>query len=116
MAAFYRATLTEFLADNPNKILGALLGSYQHNELQKRQTQAWQDEIEILKSAVAEILRVAPTAPSWSLLLEYPIPRRLKRLDAVLLAGDIIFCLESSTKSPTIAAEYKYLFNRTTAS
>ena len=97
MAAFYRATLTEFLAHSPDEILGALLRSYQHNELQKRQTQAWEIEIVILKSVAAEILRVAPTAASWSLLLEYPIPRRLKRLDAVLLAADVIFCLEFKT-------------------
>src|SRR6185503_19457309 len=31
-------------------------------------------------------------------LLEYPIPRRHKRLDAVLLAADVIFCLEFKTE------------------
>src|ERR1700751_2467198 len=97
MASYYRATLDAFVAQPPNEILGALLGSYQHNELQKRQTKAWQIEIEVLKSAVAELLRLAPSADSWSLLLEYPIPRRSKRLDAVLLAADIIFCLEFKT-------------------
>jgi hypothetical protein len=97
MASYYRATLDAFVAQPPNEILGALLGSYQHNELQKRQTKAWQIEIEVLKSAVAELLRLAPSADSWSLLLEYPIPRRSKRLDAVLLAADVIFCLEFKT-------------------
>ena len=30
--------------------------------------------------------------------MEYPIPRRHKRLDAVLLAGDVIICLEFKTE------------------
>ena len=97
MAAFYRATLTEFLAQSSDEILGALLRSYQHNELQKRQTKAWQIEIEVLKSASTELLLLAPEAASWSLLLEYPIPRRSKRLDAVFLAADVILCLEFKT-------------------
>jgi hypothetical protein len=98
MAAFYRAVLTDFLADSPKEILGALLHSYQHNELQKRQTKAWEKEIAILKATCAELIRLAPSSANWSLLLEYPIPRRPKRLDAVLLAADIIICLEFKTE------------------
>ena len=97
MAAFYRASLADFLAHSPDEILGALLRSYQHNELQKRQTKAWEIEIEILKSASADLIRQRPDAANWSLLLEYPIPRRHKRLDAVVLAADVIFCLEFKT-------------------
>ena len=101
MATFYRATLTDFLAHSPDEILGALLRSYQHNELQKRQTKAWEKEIEILKVTCAELIRLAPIAAKWSLLMEYPIPRRPKRLDAVLLAADVIVCLEFKTKDKT---------------
>src|ERR1700746_996589 len=97
MAAFYRAALSEFLAQSSDAILGTLLRCYPHTELQKRQTKAWQIEIEVLKSVATELLRLAPSAASWSLLLEYPIPRRSKRLDAVLLTADIIFCLEFKT-------------------
>ena len=57
MAAFYRAVLADFLADSPKEILGALLHSYQHNELQKRQTKAWEKEIAILKAACAELIQ-----------------------------------------------------------
>src|SRR6266550_2720382 len=107
MAAFYRAALSEFLAQSSDEILGALLRSYQHSELQKRQTKAWQIEIEVLKSASTELLRLAPSAATWSLLLEYPIPRRSKRLDAVFLAADVILCLEFKTldKAHSIQAD-----------
>lgn len=98
MAAFYRATLADFLVHSPDEILGALLRSYQHNELQKRQTKAWEKEIQVLKATCAELIRLAPISTKWTLLLEYPIPRRHKRLDAVLLAADVIFCLEFKTE------------------
>lgn len=97
MAAFYRGKLADFLSHSRDEILGSLLRSYQHNELQKRQTKAWEIEIKILKSACAELLRLTPNAADWCLLLEYPIPRRSKRLDSVLLADDVIFCLEFKT-------------------
>ncbi|MGA2557273.1 MAG: hypothetical protein ABSG04_13465, partial [Verrucomicrobiota bacterium] len=97
MAAFYRASLADFLTHSPDEILGSLLRSYQHNELQKRQTKAWEMEIEVLKSVFPKLIQHIPTAANWSLLLEYPIPRRPKRLDAVLLAGDVILCLVFKT-------------------
>ena len=97
MAAFYRAAFPDFLVHSLDEILGSLLRSYQHGELQKRQIKAWEVEIEILKSACTDIIRLTPTAAKWFVLLEYPIPRRQKRIDALLLASDVIFCLEFKT-------------------
>jgi len=101
MAAFYRATLADFLVHTSDEILGTLLRSYQHNELQKRQTKAWEKEIPILKATCAELIRLAAISTKWVLLLEYPIPRRHKRLDVVLLASDMIFCIEFKTEDKT---------------
>ena len=98
MAAFYRATIAEFLTHTPFEILGTLQHFYHHNELQKQQTQAWEIEIKLLKKSFENIVLLSPSTAKWSLLLEYPIPRRQKRLDAVLLAEDLIFCLEFKTK------------------
>ena len=98
MAAAYRATLDCFLTDESARIVGSLTTGHQHNELQKRQIKAWEREIEVLKSSCGELIRVAPAAARWSLLLEYSIPRRSKRLDAVLLAEDVVFCLEFKTE------------------
>ena len=109
MAAFYRAILSEFLSDETARIVGLLSLANQHNELQKRQIKAWECEIEVLKSACSELISIAPEAALWSVLLEYPIPRRHKRLDAVLLASDIIFCLEFKTldKSHSLQARHQ---------
>jgi hypothetical protein len=98
MAAFYRANLADFLSEDSSRIIGILPSGNQHNELQKRQIKAWEREIVVLKSACGELVRLSPVTVKWSLLLEYPIPRRHKRLDAVLLAAEIIFCLEFKTE------------------
>lgn len=97
MGAFYRASVAEFLTHTSDEILGSLLRSYQHQELRKNQTKAWQIEIEILKDTLADVINQLSAAKTWTLLLEYPIPRRQKRLDGVLLASDVIFCLEFKT-------------------
>lgn len=98
MSAYYRATLEAFLADDPKRVLGVLTAATPHNELQRKQIKAWEREIRVLKSSFGDLLHNAPDAAKWELLLEYPIPRRMKRLDGVLLAADVIFCLEFKTE------------------
>lgn len=63
--------------------------------------------MEILDSVCNELVAHDSTTGHWSLLLEYPIPRRHKRLDAVLLANDVIICIEFKTedKAHSIAAQ-----------
>lgn len=66
-------------------------------ELKEKQTEAWQVQLDALKAAAADLIEWKHEARQWGVLLEYPIPRRQKRVDAVLLAGDIILCLEFKT-------------------
>ena len=98
MAAFYRANLEQFLADDSSRIIGSLASRTQHTDLKKKQIKAWEREVRVLKAACHELASVNQSSLSWSLLLEYPIPRRHKRLDAVLLSEDVIFCLEFKTE------------------
>ncbi len=67
-------------------------------DLKQRQTTAWEKQIEVLNSACEALVREIPTSGAWGLLVEYPIPRRQKRVDAVLLAADLIFCVEFKTE------------------
>ena len=87
----------KFIWEIWDEILGSLLHSYQHNELQRQQSKAWEVEIAVLKTTCADLIRLDSNSARWSLLLEYPIPRRHKRLDGVLVAADVIFCLEFKT-------------------
>jgi hypothetical protein len=107
MSAFYRATLTDFLSHSSQQVIGCLTAAFQHSELQKRQIKAWEAEIAVLKESCVRLLKAKPITKKWSLILEYPIPRRRKRLDAVLLARDVILCVEFKTRdrSHSLAAD-----------
>jgi hypothetical protein len=96
--AYYRATIAQFLKDSPDKIVGRLSSAIQHNELQRRQIRAWQVEIDVLKSSFTELLNADSSAAKWSVLMEYPIPRRPKRLDVAILARNVVLCLEFKTE------------------
>jgi hypothetical protein len=98
MGAFYRARLSEFLAHTSLQIVVSLSSAYQHTDLKRRQIKAWEQEISVLKSAFTELTRSTASAREWFVLLEYPIPRRQKRLDTVVLAGNVIICLEFKTR------------------
>lgn len=101
MPAYYRATLAEFLADEPARILGVLASRSEQQgftDLKQRQIRAWEVEISALRATAAELATSQPTSGEWGLLLEYPIPRRQKRIDAVLLAADVILCVEFKTE------------------
>src|SRR5260370_36943379 len=101
MGAFYRCTLKEFLTDDANRILGELTAGNSLSgfaELKHRQTKAWQREIEALKATSQALIAQDASCGSWVLLLVYPIPRRQCRIDAVVLAADVIVCLEFKTE------------------
>lgn len=100
MPAYYRATFDEFLAQSDAEILGALTaaqGAEGHVTAYNAQIPAWQEQLAALRST-CEWLRVhKPESGTWSLLLEYPIPRRQKRIDTVVLSKRRIYCLEFKT-------------------
>ena len=110
MPAYYRTTLAEFLADDPSRILGVLASrSAQQGftDLKQRQTHAWERQITSLRATASQLAESRPASGQWGLLLEYPIPRRQKRIDAVLLAADVIFCVEFKTEEREHTAQAK---------
>ena len=104
MPAYYRSSVAEFIDDDPERILGVLAtenvkaGFVDHKN---RATTAWKIEIEVLKTTCKEFLNESVEFGNWALFLEYPIPRRQKRIDVVLLARDVIVCIEFKTGAKT---------------
>ncbi len=47
-----------------------------------------------MKTQLSQLCGAMPTAYGWGVLLEFPIPRRQQRVDAILLASHLIFVLE----------------------
>lgn len=82
---YYKNTISNFLKDTDNEILGKLSTSYEYT-LEQDQTNAWIYEIEILKKTLTQY--------SGSILFEYSIPRMGRRIDVVLIINNVIFILE----------------------
>jgi len=100
MPAYYRATLREFLQDDPERVLGLVHRQSSRSgfsELKESQSKAWQEQLVILRSAAEKLLNHFKDAHEWGILFEYPIPRRQKRVDVIILARDVILCLEFKT-------------------
>ena len=90
--AFYSAKVHEFLGHETDIIVGRLASRQVafHSSAEAEQIRAWEAEIAILRKSLSSIVIPA----SWSLLLEVPLFRLGKRLDAVLLAPGFVIVIE----------------------
>ena len=89
MPAWWSANLADFLAREPEQIVGGLATRLVEAHSINRDTQirAWRAQIELLRGALTG------SPPSWHLLLEYPLLRLGRRIDAVLLTGHAVLVL-----------------------
>ncbi|MFW6155401.1 MAG: DUF2075 domain-containing protein, partial [Planctomycetota bacterium] len=107
MPAYYRAPAAGFVRDDPDRIVGRLTlqsatsGFYQQ---QHAQTEAWRVQVAALVHALTALEKDAFDLDAH-VLLEYPIPRRGKRVDCVLLAGGLVIAIEFKCGAATYARE-----------
>src|SRR5438552_7747254 len=94
--AYYRSTVAEFFVSTASLVLDKLGDGLAADGfcLTPEQRFAWREEIDALNIALCEVRRSIPQVSAWGLLLEYPIPGRQKRLDAVLLSSRGIIAME----------------------
>jgi len=97
MGAFYSNSIGDFINDDNKSIIGSLAtqsglaGFYQ---LLHSQTLSWDEEINVLKTALNKAIVQRPKLADCGILLEYPIARREKRIDVVIVANNIIIVIE----------------------
>lgn len=84
--AYYQATVSTFLEDNTERILGVLVAKH-HHSLEEPQRWAWLQQISVLKTSLVK-------RPDGRIFLEFIIPRMGKRADAVLIVQNIVFVIE----------------------
>ena len=91
--SFYSDVVAEFMSADPDAIVGRLSSQQaaSHFSIEIDQLRAWKREIEILRCAFAE---AGPIAQTWSVLLETPLLRLGKRLDAVVIAPGVVAVIE----------------------
>jgi Schlafen group 3, DNA/RNA helicase domain len=83
--AWYGAPIAEFLAADPDTIVGHLACNCDFSVVTD-QRDAWLEQIRVLHDELAGL--------DGSVLMEFSIPRMGRRIDAVLLIGSIVFVLE----------------------
>src|SRR3954452_19592842 len=96
MPAYYSGLVQDFLKKPVQEVRDALSSGYsadKYADLKISQIDAWREEIDTLRTTFESSI-IAEHASTWPLLLEFAIPRRKSRIDAVLLIGDAIAVLE----------------------
>ncbi len=84
--SYYSNSISEFLNDDGDKILGQLIRN--HNfATENLQRNAWIRQIEILKTALKPFT-------NGQIYFEFSIPRMGKRVDNILIIDDFIFVME----------------------
>jgi DUF2075 family protein len=93
--AYYSSSVGDFLGTSDVEIVGILnLANTQFASQWTITTTSWDSSIQLLKSSFQELINTNSHVSNWHLFLEYEIPRLQSRIDAVLLAEDIIFVIE----------------------
>lgn len=100
MASFYRSSVSEFISISEGEILARLSTEYAKRGFTTQftdQTLTWERDIRYLRQALNDCIEKDEGAANWGVLLEFSIPRKEARLDAVLLIGDQIAILEAKS-------------------
>jgi hypothetical protein len=106
--AYARYRVAEFLATHDATVIGTLQTRYAHDGFASQytqQTKAWERLLPLLRAELVDAIPDRPDLGSWGLLLEYPLYRLRKRIDAVILAGSSIVVLEAKVGETRFSAE-----------
>jgi hypothetical protein len=96
MAAFYKNDVASFVNEANNSIIGTLTqqsGLAGFVQQLHTQTHSWDNEINILKKSLNDLSKHIALSEA-GILLEYPIARRAKRIDVVVIIKGIIIIIE----------------------
>lgn len=89
--------LSDFAAAEPHSILGLLQSQYAidgYSTQFSSQIRSWEEVVLLLQNELHELIAMLPGSACWTILLEFPLYRLWKRLDAVALTGSAIVVIE----------------------
>lgn len=106
MASYYRSTVGTFTSTTRSEILAQLTLRHAASfaEMRSEVPLTWWDDVDSLQQTLLAVCRGKPEAQYWEILLEFEIPRKSGRIDAVLLAGARIVVLECKASDTGMAA------------
>jgi hypothetical protein len=110
MRSWAHYTLRELTSEQTETIVGKLATAAADRRLDPNPESAgaWRSTIAMFKQATEMILAELPMAEDWHLALEFEVPRRRRRVDAVLLARDLIFLFEVKAGARTFDRASKW--------
>lgn len=99
--AYYADSIARFLDRDPAAILGELVkrSSADGSQIETTQTNAWDDQVRILKQAFGRY------RDHGSIYFEYSIPRLGKRIDVLALVDGVIFVIEFKVGEATFTSK-----------
>lgn len=100
MASFFRSRISEFIDFSEGEILARLSNEYARRGYTRQfsdQTLTWERDVRSLQSTFRRIVQTHDEARNWGILLEFSIPRKEARIDAVLLMSGQIVILEAKS-------------------
>jgi hypothetical protein len=95
--ALFQSSVDRFVTTSPSEILGILSLGYAKQgfvEQTSDQTETWHADVANLQASLQRTTERFGNVNNWSIILEFVIPRKGKRIDAVLIAHDTILVLE----------------------
>jgi hypothetical protein len=107
MASFHRSTVGDFLCLTDEHVLARLSVAYANRGFTSQyadQTLTWERDLRSLRASLEQCVERISSARNWGILLEFSIPRKEMRIDAVLLIGDVIVILEAKSGSASLQA------------
>jgi hypothetical protein len=107
MPAYFRSSIAEFLATSDDSIVTKLHTAYASDGYQSQyttQTIAWALTLPALRRELSDLLQRASSTATWHILLEYPLYRLRRRIDAVVLTPDAVVVLELKTGAKSFEA------------
>ncbi len=100
MPAYYRASITDFLAASDEVVVAQLTTAYANDGFVAQYTTAtiaWTVTLPALREELAPLLKESPAVGTWQLLLEYPLYRLRRRIDAVVVTPTATIVIELKT-------------------
>jgi hypothetical protein len=101
-------TVRAFLATTNPSVLSQLHSRYAADRFVSQYTQqtlAWEQFLPLFRTELQRLTEGHPQAESWGVLLEYPLYRLRKRIDAIVLARGTILVVEAKIREDTFRAE-----------
>lgn len=109
LTGYYVATVGEFISTEADRISNALSAAiiehYQGDH--ERQLYSWRKQIKLLWNVLSSHLANEPLAANWGIIFEYPLLRLQRRLDVVIIAGDVVTIIEFKVGEAPYSAKDK---------